>query len=192
VGPPAWRLRVLLHPLVIACVIGLIANDRWAKANHPSWLTGKASDAFGAVVLTAILAVIFAYIRGQTIDRRLLLITATVVVLAVTAAKTTSTGTELAGVLLGWFRWPLQLGAALLSGSGSVGPSPVDVVLDPWDALAAAVAFAAVLLVPAGQALTPRVHTGTPDEPMSATIGGGQAARGRALARSRKSRIARL
>jgi hypothetical protein len=40
----------MLHPLALAALVVLVVNDWWAKAAHPSWLTGKLSDVAGLVV----------------------------------------------------------------------------------------------------------------------------------------------
>jgi hypothetical protein len=47
-GAAVIRARdLLLHPIALAAIAVLVANDHRWKASHPGWLTGKLSDVAG-------------------------------------------------------------------------------------------------------------------------------------------------
>ncbi|XVU21533.1 hypothetical protein ACQPZJ_30195 [Actinoplanes sp. CA-054009] len=48
----------LIHPVTVLGLGLLLLNDHYLKAAHPSWLTGKLSDAAGLVMAPALLAVL--------------------------------------------------------------------------------------------------------------------------------------
>lgn len=51
----AWRLRLVVHPLTVASVVLLAANDAWFKAWWPGPVTGKLSDAAGVWMVGVLL-----------------------------------------------------------------------------------------------------------------------------------------
>ncbi|MFG1994290.1 hypothetical protein ACGFJ7_30390 [Actinoplanes sp. NPDC048988] len=51
-------LSWLIHPVTVLGLGLLLFNDHYLKAAHPSWLTGKLSDAAGLVMAPALLAVL--------------------------------------------------------------------------------------------------------------------------------------
>ena len=51
-------LRYLRHPIVVACLVVWLINDRWLKHAVPGVVTGKLSDLSGLVVFAGLLALI--------------------------------------------------------------------------------------------------------------------------------------
>jgi hypothetical protein len=145
--------ELLLHPIPLAAIALLLANDHWLKAAHPGWLTGKLSDVAG-MTFFPLLALVFLDAAARCIRRDLPRSPATVVgpALATAAAfaaiKAFAPATEAFRWSLGLLQWPLQALASLLHGASVHGPMPVQAVTDPTDllalpfvALAAAVAW---------------------------------------------------
>ena len=152
---------LLTHPVVVASVVGLIVNDHWAKQHVPSWVTGKASDALGAIVLTALgiaLAIVAGRHHGLTTapNRPLAAGVAAVVVAAVAAVKTSTVGATVGGALLGVAGWPLARLGALLGGQALPGPKVATIVVDPYDALVALAGFTVVALIRAERPTRPQ------------------------------------
>lgn len=143
---------LLVHPVVVVSAVGLLVNDYWAKRQAPSWLTGKASDALGAILLTALgiaLVTTVSRVIGQPVrlNRRLAASVATVVAVAVAMVKTSEVGAATGGVALGLVAWPLELLGAVVTGQPLHGPSPVGIVVDPFDAVAALAAFVVAMIL---------------------------------------------
>jgi hypothetical protein len=49
------RLPLLLHPATLVSLFVLVGNDHWCKYSHPGFVTGKASDFAGLVLLPMLL-----------------------------------------------------------------------------------------------------------------------------------------
>jgi len=148
------------HPLVVASTAGLVVNDHWAKRSAPSWVTGKASDAFGAILLTVLgvtLVVMANRWRGRVVapDRRLATGVAVVVVACVTLVKTSEVGAGIGGAVLGVAGWPLGVLASLATNQSVGDPTVAQIIIDPFDAVAALAAFVVLVILPA----TPRDRT---------------------------------
>jgi hypothetical protein len=45
------RLPLLFHPATLASLLVFVANDHWLKYSHPGFISGKASDVAGLVLL---------------------------------------------------------------------------------------------------------------------------------------------
>jgi hypothetical protein len=131
------RLRsaeILLHPIFVVSLAALLFNDHWLKVHHPSWLTGKLSDAAGLVVFP--LLVLVALDALTPLPRRwstlglVLAITATLFAIV----KCIPTCTALYRVALGALQTPFRGAFA-----------PVHAVTDPTDLVT--VPFSAAVLV---------------------------------------------
>jgi hypothetical protein len=58
-----WRsLHSLAHPVTLAALLLLLANDHWLRWQHPSWLTGKLGDAAWLAFAPLVAAVGFSLI----------------------------------------------------------------------------------------------------------------------------------
>lgn len=156
VGPGATPAHLLTHPLMIASVVVLVANDHWAKARFANVATGKLSDAAGSLVLAVLVAIGWAMVAGwrTTGSLRAPVVTpghaikaALVVVGAVAAAKTSAFGAQMAAWLLGVARWPLDVVVGLCTGADLAGPRAVVVLVDATDVLAALCAVAVVAML---------------------------------------------
>lgn len=139
--------------MVVASVVGLLVNDYWAKRHAPSWVTGKASDALGALLLTALgialVATVSRVIGGTvSLNRRHATTVATVVAVAVATVKTSTIGAAAGGAVLGLVAWPLELIGGVVTGQPLQGPSSIGIIVDPFDAVAALAAYVVVALVP--------------------------------------------
>jgi len=108
--------RRLLHPIALASIAVLLINDHYLKLHHPSWLTGKLSDAAGLVFFPLLLAAIVR-VRVE--------VAAAATVIVFTLVKTVPAATDAYRHVLG----------ALQLGIGSDG-TPVEAVTDPSDLLA--------------------------------------------------------
>jgi hypothetical protein len=53
--------ETMLHPAVITALVVLVVNDHLLKGHGPDWLTGKASDFAGLVLLPVVAAVVIGW-----------------------------------------------------------------------------------------------------------------------------------
>lgn len=113
------RLPLLLHPTTLASLLVLVANDHWLKYVHPGFVSGKASDFAGLVLLPMLVMGVIEAVRMPGLSR------SPWVVCAVT-------GLAFAATKL--LEGPNALSDHILGGH---------VLVDPWDLLALP-----VLLVP--------------------------------------------
>jgi hypothetical protein len=118
--------RRLLHPVALVSIALLLVNDHYLKLHHPSWLTGKLSDAAGLVFFPLLLA---ALLRIRVVPAAI----ATAVVFAL--VKTVPAATEAYRHVLGL----LQIAI------GSDG-RPVEAVTDPTDLLALPFVLLAIVI----------------------------------------------
>ena len=103
----------LAHPIAIAAMLTLIANDHWWKHAHPSWLTGKLSDFAGIVffplLLEAVVEVVAAGIKRYDGPSSLILyVMIGLTAVGFTWVKTTALGAHAYGLVLGGAQWPFQ------------------------------------------------------------------------------------
>lgn len=135
-----YRLRPLtpgdamLHPVAIAAVAVLIANDHVLKARWPGMVTGKLSDVAGLVffplLLLSLVEVALALAgRLEHPSRRLLTTCILLTGSIFAAAELFPVGDHLLEVVFGWLRWPI---GAL----GAVAGRPVVLTQDPADLFA--------------------------------------------------------
>jgi hypothetical protein len=139
--------ELLLHPVALAAIAVLVANDHWLKLRHPGWLTGKLSDVAGLVFFPLLLVIVVDGAAARC-NRRLPRTLATVAIAAaVTAAgfalvKLAPWATEVYRQGLGALQWPAQLAWAVAHGARIPGIVAVAAVTDPSDLIA--LPFAAV------------------------------------------------
>lgn len=134
---------LLLHPIALAALAVLAANDHWWKASHPGWLTGKLSDVAGMMFfpLLALVAVERVVARRS----RALAIAVAASSIGFALVKTVPAATAAFGHLLGILQWPAAATAALLRGDAVPGAIAASAVTDPTDLLA--VPFVAVAVI---------------------------------------------
>jgi hypothetical protein len=126
--------ELLLHPIALVALVVLVANDHWLKAAHPSWLTGKLSDAAGLAVFPLLLLVVV----DRWAPRAWRTVAGTIVLTALGFAlvKTCPPATAMYRVMLGLLQWPLHAVAAIIDGAVVGRPVAVEAVTDPGDLLA--------------------------------------------------------
>jgi hypothetical protein len=128
--------ELLLHPIFVVALAALLFNDHWLKGHHPSWLTGKLSDAAGLVVFPLVMLVALDALTPLPLPRRQstlgLILVMTVTLFAI--VKCIPAGTAFYRVALGALQTPFRGAFA-----------PVHAVTDPTDLLA--VPFTAAALV---------------------------------------------
>ncbi len=137
--------------MVLGAIAVLVVNDHWAKGREPGWLTGKASDAAGTIVVMALLLAGLERWRQRRGDPGWAGPLAASVVLGAVAvtvvgAKATVPGAQVAGWIGGVARWPLDAGIALVGGSGVPPLSAIGLVADPTDVLAVLAGLVVVLI----------------------------------------------
>jgi hypothetical protein len=141
--------ELLLHPIALAAIAVLVINDHWLKSAHPSWVTGKLSDAAGLAFFPLLLLVIARV--PPTVSNALVAALATAAVF--TLVKTVPAATDVYRHVLGVLQWPI---------TGSTAPveavtDPTDVACVPFAALAVAItATAASTCRPAAARWHPR------------------------------------
>jgi hypothetical protein len=113
---------LVLHPIALAAIAIMIANDHWLKCAHPSALTGKLSDFAGLTFFPLLVLIVFDLVWPE---RRATTAIAAAALTAVIFAlvKVVPLGTELYRHALGFAQSPWS-------------PSPVEAVTDPSDLVA--------------------------------------------------------
>lgn len=143
-----WPGDFLLHPIALAAVATLIANDWIIKARWPGHVAGKLSDIAG-MVFFPLLLVALAEIAAWAVGRRwlatprLFLIVAVTVALVFAATKTIGPVRHFDEQALGWLRWAPFAAARALTGGSSGEPVRPTVVADATDVLCAPFALVA-------------------------------------------------
>jgi hypothetical protein len=132
---------VLLHPLAVAALVTLVANDHVLKAAWPGAVTGKLSDVAG-LALTPLVLVAgwevgrWALGRPWGPSRSAILGAVVATGLAFAAAKTLPPAADVYRVGLGVLQWPFAAVGALI-GSGPLPElRPVAFVRDATDLVA--------------------------------------------------------
>lgn len=131
----------LLHPVPIAAIIVLVANDHLFKTLWPGLVTGKLSDVAGLLffplLVQAGLEVGEELFRGTwRPSRTVLALTALATGAAFAGIKLWPAAGDTYRVVLGILGWPIQASIAVLAGSGVSSPSPVPLASDPTDLVA--------------------------------------------------------
>lgn len=131
----AWRVRLVVHPLTIASVVLLAANDAWFKAWWPGLATGKLSDLAGVWMVGALAVAALGSVRwGAALTALGFALLKTVPSVAVLAAPvlggvTRRDPTDLVALLV---LWPL---GRLAQHLGAQRPPHVN---DAWSTIGAA------------------------------------------------------
>lgn len=133
----------LLHPLALAALVVLIANDHGLKRWMPGLLTGKLSDFAGVLLLPLFLQAVYevgAARGGRTVNaagsNRALRASLVLTALGFGAVELWGPCESLYRVGLGLLQWPFQAGLALFFGEGLPPLRPVRATADPTDLLA--------------------------------------------------------
>jgi len=114
--------ELLLHPIALAAIAIMIANDHWLKYAHPSALTGKLSDFAGLTFFPLLVLIVFDLAWPRR--RETTLVAAVMVTAGVFAlVKLVATATDFYRHALGFIQSPWS-------------PSPVEAVTDPTDLVA--------------------------------------------------------
>jgi len=132
---PSTPGDAMLHPVAIAAVTVLIANDHVLKDRWPGMVTGKLSDVAGLVFFPLLLLSLVEVARAlagrlQHPSRRLLTTCILVTGSIFAAAELLPVGDHLLEVVFGWLRWPIgAIGAA--GGPGVLTQDPADLFALP-------------------------------------------------------------
>ena len=112
VPQPRPRGSAIVRPLPALALVVLVTNDRWWKAAHPGFLTGKLSDFAGLALLT------YAFVAAADIalpvvglrrpGPRFVLLAAVCFASSFALVKSFPAVADLYGLTLGWLRAPLQ------------------------------------------------------------------------------------
>lgn len=125
------RRAPVMHPLAIAAIAVLLANDHVLKHAFPGFVTGKLSDVAGMVFFPLLLVSL-----ARTSDRRALLAACIATAIVFTLVKTLPTANELYRVTWGAMQWPLRAARAWVADRPTPGIARVVLVRDPSDVLA--------------------------------------------------------
>lgn len=133
----------MLHPVALAAIGLLVANDHVLKALAPGLLTGKLSDvaglAFFPLLLVGLWEVGLAVAgRWSRPSRQALVAAVAVTALAFVLVKTTGAGADLYGWTLGGLQWVPGAAIDALRGGPVDQISPAGIVRDPSDLVALA------------------------------------------------------
>lgn len=125
--------RFILHPLFISALTLWLFNDHALKRIHPSWLTGKLSDAAGLVAFPMMLAATFELLGLRV--RRMLEGCALATALGFTAIQLSVPFATFYAHALGLAQWPAQALVACVEGRPLPHVGVVEHVMDPSDLL---------------------------------------------------------
>jgi len=137
-----YRLRpstpgdAMLHPVAIAAVAVLIANDHVLKDRWPGMVTGKLSDVAGLVFFPLLLLSLVEVARAlagrlQHPSRRLLTTCILVTGSIFAAAELFPVGDHLLEVVFGWLRWPIGALGGAAGRPGVLTQDPADLFALP-------------------------------------------------------------
>lgn len=127
----------LLHPLSLAALLVLVANDHLGKQAFPGFLTGKLSDVAGMIFFPLLLATAWRWSVGRRWQPRrsevvlLAAVLATAVVF--TLVKTVPAAGDAYRFGLGSAQWPFRALLAWARAEGTPTLRPVSLVQDPTD-----------------------------------------------------------
>ena len=119
----------------------LVVNDVWLKGRGPGWVTGKLSDFAGLFLLPIVLVSLVEVARRFRGPRwqatsRLIAAICWVVAVGFALVKTLPLVASTYALGIGILRWPVLALNALASGQAPVGPTPIEVIVDPTDIVA--------------------------------------------------------
>ena len=132
---------LLLHPVALAAIALLIANDHLLKRVAPGVLTGKLSDFAGLVFFPLFLRALLEMTLGPRARSSRTLGALSLISVVLTGAvfawvKTTALGAETYRVGLGLLQWPFGAALDLVRGHGLPGLWRVAVTRDATDLVA--------------------------------------------------------
>jgi hypothetical protein len=124
--------ELVLHPIALAAIAIMIANDHWLKYAHPSTLTGKLSDFAGLTFFPLLVLIVFDLVWPERRAKTAIAAAAlTAVIFAL--VKVVPLATELYRHALGFAQSPWS-------------PAPVEAVTDPSDLVALPCVALAILI----------------------------------------------
>lgn len=131
----------LLHPIALAAVVALVANDHLWKGVGPAPVTGILSGVAGLVLTPLVLVAGFELLsavmgRSHRPSARLLLVACAATGIGYAAVEIVPTATEAYRYGWGVLQWPGSAIAAWIGGNSLPAPTPVQAVADPLDLFA--------------------------------------------------------
>jgi hypothetical protein len=131
-------LDALVHPVPLAALALLLANDHIFKVTNPGWLSGKLSDFAGLILVPFVLLAAWDLVRLAlpalpAAGPRVALASVIVVVVAFTVIEVVPLGSDVYRVSLGVAQWPFRVLAALVASQPLAGPAPVQATSDLSD-----------------------------------------------------------
>jgi hypothetical protein len=137
---PAIAGSGLLHPIPLAFVALLVANDHYFKHAWPGVITGKLSDVAGLAFFPLFLQAGWEWIGprppGWRPSRRVLVRAAIATAIVFTLVKSWQPATEVYAFGLAALQWPARAIGALVHGRGVPSVARVSIVRDITDLLA--------------------------------------------------------
>lgn len=150
---PAPALDSLVHPVPLAALAVLLANDHVLKPNHPGWLSGKLSD-FAVMVLLPFLVLaawdVVRLVRPNlpAAGPRIAVASVVVSIVAFTVIELVPLGADLYRWGLGGAQWPFRALAAAVASQPTPGLAPVALTSDLSDLLALPTALSVLAVHP--------------------------------------------
>lgn len=131
----------LLHPVALASLALLIANDHLFKHAYPGFVTGKLSDFAGLVFFPLLLQALYelgaALVgRPSTASPRALLLGTVAAGVVFCAVKIAAPVNDVGRELLGWLQWAAGWPIAMASGVSPEPPASTAIALDVTDLVA--------------------------------------------------------
>jgi hypothetical protein len=142
----------LLHPIALAAILVLVANDHVFKSMWPGWITGKLSDVAGLAFFPLVMVGIAELLlvgagRWRGPSERLTAIAAVATGIGFTLVKTTSVGATIWSVATGVAQSLPSNASALLVHRQMLAPHATIVVGDPTDLIALPAIFVALWIL---------------------------------------------
>jgi hypothetical protein len=131
----------ILHPLALASIALLIANDHVLKSLWPGTVTGKLSDVAGLIFFPLLLVALWearSRLRGARWrpDQRRLVIAIVLTGVAFVVVKTVTPAADAYRSILGLAQWPFASVVAVFEGRPLPSPAPVLFAMDATDLVA--------------------------------------------------------
>lgn len=152
----------LAHPIAVAAVVALVANDHVLKHEFPGPLTGKLSDVAGLIFFPLLLLTLVpARLRDDAAPHGKRALAAACIATAVAFAlvKTTVLGNDVYRVVWGAMQWPLRAVRACALGRPVPSLSRVTLVRDASDLIALPFVLVAFRIGSGRRACPPRSET---------------------------------
>ncbi|HVH41981.1 MAG TPA: hypothetical protein VM925_06545 [Labilithrix sp.] len=143
--------RLIGHPAVLGAIATLVSNDHVLKHAHPSWLTGKLSDAAGLFFFPVLLLWLLERAlpsRERGAATRKLASCALVTAVVFSWIKVDPSGTEFYRLALAVVQWPFRALGALTHGAHLPALAKVLAVTDPTDLFALPFTFGSLAIPP--------------------------------------------